>query len=114
MLADKNRLKKKKDFENILKKGRTFKEDFLVLKVIKNKEKKIRFGFIVSKKISLKAVVRNKVKRRLRESVKPKIELLKKGVDIVIISLPGIREKSFKEIEKIIIKLLKRTGFLEL
>ena len=70
MLPKKNRLKNKKDFERVFKQGKGFKEDFLFFKITKNNLKENRFGFIVSLKVSKKAVLRNKVKRRLREIIK--------------------------------------------
>lgn len=110
MLAKKNRLKKKKDFENVFKKGRSLKEGFLVLKIINNRSDKIRFGFIVSQKISKKATCRNKIRRQISELIRLKIKKLKKGVDGIIITLPGIEEKNFSEIKEIIDKLFKRAG----
>jgi len=109
MLARENRLNKK-DFENVFRKSRTLKEDFLILKVAKNNLNQTRFGFVVSQKISKKANVRNKVKRRLRELVGLKIEKIKKGIDIVLISLPGIEKKDFPTINENLDKLLKKTG----
>lgn len=112
MLAKVNRLRKKKDFERILKKGKSFKEGFIILKFNKNNSREIRFGFIVSRKVSKKATVRNKVKRRLRELMKKKIENLKRGMDIILISLPGIETRDFWELDKTLEKLLKRAGAL--
>ena len=62
MLKKENRLKKKKDFERIYKKGRGFKGDSLFLKILENKEELTRIGIVVSKKVSKKAVQRNKLK----------------------------------------------------
>ena len=62
MLSQQNQLKKKKDFEKVFKKGKGFKEDFLVLIFKKNNLNQSRFGFIVSKNFSKKANLRNKIK----------------------------------------------------
>ncbi|GAI32984.1 unnamed protein product, partial [marine sediment metagenome] len=62
MLNKRNRLKKKKDFDKVFKQGQGFKQDFLYLKIRKNNLKSSRFGFVVSKKFSKKAVIRNKIK----------------------------------------------------
>jgi len=113
MLAKENRLREKKDFERILKKGRVFRGRFLILRIIENKLGKTRFGFIVSQKISKKAVVRNKVKRRLREIMKTKIKNLKKELDIVFITLSGIELKTFSEIKEEIEEILERAKILD-
>jgi len=113
MLSKKNRLKKKKDFEEVLKKGKGFKEDFLVLKVKNNNLKTSRFGFIVSQKLSKKATVRNKIKRRLRECVRRVLPRIKKKVDGVIITKPGLELRDFWEIEEIINQLFKKAKLFQ-
>lgn len=110
MLPQKNRLKKKKDFERVFKKGKGYRGDFLFFKETKNNLKESRFGFIVSKKISNKAVIRNKVKRRLRAIIQKKKTGIKKGMDIVIITLPGIENKSFQEIEEDVNKIFAKNN----
>ena len=110
MLEQRNRLKKKKDFDKILKTKKSFKERFLILKLNKNKLKDVRFGVIVSQKVSKKAVVRNKIKRRFRSVLKDSSQNLKKGFDIVLIALPGAETKSFLEIRSTIEKLLRLAG----
>ncbi len=110
MLLKKNRLKKKKDFERVLKQGSGFKENFLFLKVAKNGSEISKFGFIVSRKVSQRANERNKLKRRMRELLKSRMSRIEKGVDVVFVAQPGLQEKSFEELEKIVEKLLQRSG----
>ena len=112
MLSEINRLKKKKDFEKVFKKGKSFKEDFLILKIISNNLEVSRFGFIVSQKISKRASLRNKIKRRLRESVRLRLLKIKKGIDGVLITSPGLETKDFWEIEKSIDKLFKKAKLI--
>lgn len=109
MLCKKNRLRKK-DFKRVLEKGMGIKKSCLVLKVFdqKRKDKEPRFGFMVSQKVSKKAVIRNRVKRRLREAVRKKISFLKKGIDGIFIALPGLEEKKYQEIENIVEFLFKK------
>jgi ribonuclease P protein component len=137
MLPTINRLKKKKDFERVFKKGKSFKKDFLSIRISQNNLNKIRFGFIVSQKISKKAFVRNKIKRRLREIVRknlsdiylvksrfakgeagvsPKAKQfnqVKKGIDVVIIALPGLENKDFLEIQEMVDNLFKKAGLID-
>ena len=108
MLQKANRLKKKNDFEAVFKKGRSFKNSFLVLKTAPNKLKETRFGLVVSQKISKKAVVRNKVRRRLSEAIRMEINGIKKGRDMVLIALPGIENKSLLEIKEILASVIKK------
>jgi ribonuclease P protein component len=113
MLIKRNRLCKKKDFERVLKKGKGLKEDFLILKMAKNNLSQSRFGFIVGTKISKKAVLRNKLKRRLRELVRGKIEKIKKGFDIIFITQPGLENRDFWELEEILNKIFSRAKLLK-
>ena len=110
MLSLKNRLKKQKDFENVFKNGRGFKEGSLYLKIDKNNLQSSR-GFVVSKKFSKKAINRNRIKRILREVVKERIDAVKKGMDIVIVVSPEIKA-DFQELKEITNKLFKKSGLI--
>ncbi|MDO8658822.1 MAG: ribonuclease P protein component [Candidatus Levybacteria bacterium] len=79
----KNRLKKKRDFEDVFKKGRAVKGSFLFIKYKKNELEIPRFGFVVSIKVAGKAVERNKIRRILSEAVRDKIDGLG-GYDIIV------------------------------
>ncbi len=108
MLPRKNRLKKKKDLERVLKEGRARKEDFLFLKLVKNNSQFNRFAFIVGKNVSKKASLRNKVKRRISEAVRLKLKDLMPGVDGVFIALPGLEKKDSWQIGKTIEKIFEK------
>lgn len=111
MLSFRNRLKKQKDFENVFKNGKGFKQGSLYLKSNENKLQSSRFGFVVSKKFSKKAVDRNRIKRILREIVREMIDKIKTGLDIVIIVNPGAKA-DFQELTETINRLLKKSGLI--
>lgn len=92
MLLLKNRLRKKQEFENVLKNGKSFFYENISLRMVKNNQENSRIGFIISNKFSKKATERNKIKRQLRAIFYKTIPILKKGKDIVIIPLK--KEKS--------------------
>ena len=108
MLPKTNCLKRKKDFEKVLKEGKGFKEDFLFLKFSPNNLKKSRFGIIVSQKNSKKATLRNKIKRRIKAVINSKLSKIKKEVDVVLVALPGLETKDFWEIEETINQLFEK------
>lgn len=95
-----NRLTKKKDFDLAFKKGESIKNDFLLFKIAPNHLPQSRFGFIVSKKVSNKATVRNKIKRRLRAVALRELPNIKSSADIIVIALPGTQKKEFPEIKE--------------
>lgn len=87
MLPKENRLTKKSDFETVRQSGKfTTGHDFVISHFNRKDTLPSRFGFIVSKKISLKAHVRNKVKRTLREIVRKNLKSVKVGHDFVILA----------------------------
>jgi len=110
MLPKTHRLTKKKEFQKVFQKGAVIRNDFLILKTLKNRLGKSRFGFIVNKKISRRSVERNKVKRLLRKAVFDNFKKIKSPQDVVIIALPKIKEKSFFEIEETINKIFINTN----
>jgi len=112
MLPRENRLKKEEDFKKVFKKGRGFTNDLFVLKVIKNNLDISRFAFVISKKISKKATIRNRIKRRLDNVIRADLPKIKKGWDGIIIVLPGAEIKDFKEIEEDINQLLEKARLI--
>jgi ribonuclease P protein component len=112
MLPKINRIKKKNDFEIIFKKGASYKNSLFILKVFKNDFNYSRFGFIVSSKVSKKAVVRNKVRRRLSEIIKAEFKNIKSGLDMVFISLSDIEKKEFSEIKESAASILTKAKCL--
>jgi len=108
MLAKENRLTKKKDFSLIFKKGLGVKEGFLFIKTTLNRSGESRFAFVVSQKVSKSAVVRNKIRRILKELIKGHLEQTKTGIDGVLIVYPGIDYKKKDEIADKLEKLFKK------
>ncbi len=112
MLPRISRLKKNLDIERVFKKGKKVREGFLVLAVSQNDLAETRFGFVVSQKVSKRAVQRNQLKRRLRESIRPRVSEIKKGLDIILLATPGLEKKDFWEIKKTVNLLLKKSKCL--
>jgi ribonuclease P protein component len=112
MLPLNSRLKKTKEIRDVFKNGRFFKEDFLILKTVKNNLNKSRFAFIVSRKISKKATARNKIKRRLRAIIEKKLKTIKTGTDNLIMVLPFPEKKKFSDIQKALNNLIKKAKLI--
>ncbi len=99
MLPSKNRLTKKSDFENVRQNGKFNTTPLFSISFVKNGKDLSCFGFIVSKKVSMKAHERNKVKRILREFFRKNLDSVKVEQDIVIIAKPGILHATRATIE---------------
>lgn len=107
MIKNENRLKKNKHFKFIYKHGETKTHKFLSLTFVKTKISPFKVGFSVSKKVG-KSVVRNKVKRRLREC----FCLLQKNINTkhnyIFTAKEGISNLSFLELKQNMLDLLKK------
>ncbi len=110
MLFGKNRLRKKKDIENVLrdKSSKSVSVSFLSARFLANESPNSRIAFVVSKKISKKAVIRNKIKRHLREISRDIIKGFQKGFDIIIFTKPEIAKSGFGQIKNVLETLLKK------
>lgn len=102
----KNNLRNNRDFRNVYDRGKSFANRYLVMFYIKNKMNVNRVGFSVTKKLG-KAVTRNKVKRRMKESYRKNSHKFKEGYDIVFLARGRASEASYGEIEKAILHLKK-------
>jgi ribonuclease P protein component len=79
------RLLRSSDFDRTLKAGRRASSAYLALFVSDNELGRPRVGLAVSRKLG-NAVVRNTIKRRLREAVRPLVMTAQLGRDVVIVA----------------------------
>lgn len=102
MLKRENRISLNKDFDRVFKAGQSFYSPFLGIKRGVNALGVNRLGILISTKVSKKAVIRNKFKRRIREIVQKEMLKLKPGNDLVFVVFSQILDKNFKEITETI------------
>lgn len=107
----KYRLKGQKCFSFLFSKGKSRNNKALVLIYAPSKFETPRVGFVVSKKIG-KAVVRNKVRRRLREAFRSLIPGVKPFTNYVIIARSGIEKLDFNKIKASLQDALNKEGLL--
>ncbi|MDD2646594.1 MAG: ribonuclease P protein component [Patescibacteria group bacterium] len=112
MLDRAHRLTKDIDFEKLAKSGRAVYGGELALKWRKNDLAQSRFGFVISTKVSKKAVVRNKIKRRMRAIVRLSLSKIKPGYDIMILTRTEIVKLSYAELKSKLELLLKQASLL--
>ena len=74
-------LKKNSDFRRLYSKGQSAVNPYVVVYCRRNREKVNRLGYTVSTKLG-HAVVRNRVRRRLREICRLNSPAMKKGFDV--------------------------------
>ena len=103
-----NIVKESKDFEKTIKKGKFYKNNLYIIYVIDNDYNNYRFGISVGKKISNKAVIRNKLKRRLKNIIDKYQNLYQNHKDYIIIMKRSCLDKSYQELESSFLEIIKK------
>lgn len=111
MLSKQFRLQKKYQFNYVYKVGKSVASKNLILYFCPSKNKNIKVGISVSKKVG-HAVVRNCIKRRIRECVRPHLCSLKRNFNVVIVAKPCITNAKFSQIAEDLDYLLKKADLL--
>ncbi|MBI2850673.1 MAG: ribonuclease P protein component [Chloroflexi bacterium] len=104
------RLTKPQQYASVYHKGISRASTLLVLRALPNGLTLSRFGFSVSKRVG-GAVIRNHIKRLLREIVR--VMPVKPGWDIVFIVRPPAATADFATLKATVETLLARNGLLE-
>ncbi len=93
-LGPQERIRKRKDFLFLYKKGKRYRGKYFNLIYLSNDFSFSRMAVIVSKKVG-NAVKRNKIKRQMRTLFRRNKNLLKAPLDIIIITKKEILESSW-------------------
>ena len=97
MLKAEYRLKKRKDFAYIYRRGKSFAASHIAMNYIKVKTDELLIGFSISKKVG-NAVTRNHVKRIMRECVRQSQERIPKGYRLIFNARVKSSSASYKTI----------------
>ena len=106
-----SRLRERERFEQIRRQGSCWTDRLIVLCALPNGLARSRFGFSVSRRVG-NAVVRNRLKRRLREIVRLQREGIAVGWDVVFIARPPVARADYREIERAAARLLRQAGLV--
>ncbi|GGJ64763.1 ribonuclease P protein component [Anoxybacillus voinovskiensis] len=111
-MKKKYRIKKNKEFQQVFQQGKSMANRQFVVYVFDRPEQPFfRLGLSVSKKIG-KAVVRNQVKRYIRQVFLELREQIAPGKDYVVIARIPTSEMNYAEVKKSLIHVLKKAGVL--
>lgn len=106
------RLGKNSEFQKVYKSGKSKANKYLVMILLERESGPNRYGFSVSKKVG-NSVVRHRVTRLLRESVRKNDAMIKKSYQIVIVARNTAKGRSFAEIDSAVYHLCKLHGILK-
>jgi ribonuclease P protein component len=101
------RVKKNKEFQEAFQKGQSFaNRQFVVYSLKKEGQEDFRIGLSVSKKIG-NAVMRNQIKRYIRQAVFELSDQIVSGNDYVIIARKPAADMDFFEVKKSLTHVFK-------
>ena len=104
-------LKENHLFRRAYNKGKTAADSRLALYVRRNGQKANRLGLTVSTKVG-HAVVRNRVRRRLREIYRLNEGALACGCDVVVVARTRAASSDYHQLEKSVLRLSDKLGLL--
>ena len=106
------RLKLSRDFARVRSEGRAVRGGLLIVGVLPViEEPAFRVGLVTSKRVG-GAVVRNRVRRRLREIVRRHQHALRSGIWLVVIARPAAASATSAALEDEWLRLLRRASIL--
>lgn len=104
-------LRKNKNFQALYRHGRSFANKLLVLYILPNRSSGRRVGFAAGKKLG-NAVVRNRVKRLLREAYRHNQQNVLPGYDLIIVGRKPVVELDFAAVSRALVQLFDRAGIM--
>ena len=104
------RLRRAAEFSAVYNRGRAWSGPRIVVKILHSRSHTVRFGFAVGKKLG-GAVIRNRVKRRLRDIVRqlPVVH----GWDVVVIAKAPAVAATYEQLRGEVQDLFRRARLLQ-
>jgi ribonuclease P protein component len=110
MMKGRAKLTKTAQYIEVYRRGKTFTNRLLVMRVCPNRLALTRYGISVSRRVG-KAVVRNRVKRLLRENVR--LIPIEPGWDVVFVARPPSAGADYYQFDHAVKELLHRAHLLQ-
>lgn len=108
MLAAANRLRDRRAIANVQRRGWYTHEDAVTVKAARNQLAVSRAVVVVSKKVSKKAVVRNRIRRRLAGILADRWATVAPGYDIVITVRDNLADTAATDLTRQLTQALQR------
>ncbi len=100
-------LRKKVEFSKTYRLGKSVRTPNFTIKALRVNDPEIKLGIVVPKKVSKKAVVRNRARRRVREIIRKNISLAIPGFFVIVNIYTDLVEINHNDLEKSIIESLQ-------
>lgn len=107
-MQKKLRLTHREDFNKVYRRGKSFANHQFVLYVSRNPQtEQFRLGISVSKKVG-NAVIRNRMRRLIKEIVRLDAERLNPGLDLILIVRKPAIDMEYEELRSSILHVMKK------
>ena len=111
MLPAAHRLKSRTDFERLFAEGSSYQGAHLSLRVAAADS--CRIAIVAGKRVSAKATVRNRTKRRLRGLLRAHPEILQKPHLVAVYAKPGADRLEYGQLDEELTELLQKARLLK-
>jgi ribonuclease P protein component len=105
------RLTRSEDFKRVRRSGKSYAHPLVVLIALKSDQPHIRVGVAAGKTVGT-AVIRNRTKRLLRETMRPLMPNIPSGLDLILIARAGLASASLEDTRQAVQNLLQRAQLL--
>lgn len=105
-------IKRRSDFQQVYRAGRSYANRYFVLYVLKSDAIKGKVGFAAGKKLGC-AVVRNRVKRLLRQCYRLHQAKLRDDVVLLLVGRKAMVDVKCDVVEKAYVKLGRKAGIFK-
>ena len=104
-------LRRRRDFDRLFESGKRYYDKLLVTVVrLRPESDQARVAFIVGRKVDKRAVVRNRIKRRLREAWRREVPQPSVGADIAFVASPASAQASYWDLAEVMKAHLAQAG----
>lgn len=111
-LGPEARLRNKKDIGRCQKLGKKLHAKHFLLLVHPSDSGKSRLAVAVTTKLEKRAVVRNTIKRRIREVFRTSQSCFVKPIDVLVVARRGVQSCVFSDYQREILGALRARGYL--
>ena len=111
MLPKIRRIKDRHIFTDIYKSGRRTFTPHITL-YFKKTDGFSRFACVISQKVSKKAVLRNKLRRRTYAIIKNHLSGIKEGYAIILVFKKGATDLTYSQLEGFVLEIFKKAKLL--
>jgi len=105
------KIRKNSEYKRIFSRARWISGKLITIHYLNGESKQSRWGIVVSKKIG-SAVVRNRIRRKIREICRILDPLLVKNLDLVIVARRGIQKVNYWDLLKDVEQVCRRAKFI--